>query len=144
MEQTTKNSDKLGLHTNEAGTRLVNLFRLTTHTSYYQPLIPYLHTPTYLLSHTFFKQYPIRVTSVEVEKGAKKAKKVRAGRLYTDGEKVVSVVHVGSRLGQEVTFNRDLPFHLWCLTTSFQEFLAKYCWELDDDSIVVSSLRQEE
>lgn len=130
-------NEKLGLYTTAVGTELVTLFRLQHDLVNYQLLIPFRMQPAYCPTPYFFKKYPVRVTSVEVEKGAKKTKKVEAGRLYTDGKKVVSVKYISPAMCREVTFNQDIPFHLWSMHTSLEEFRAKYCWELDLGSIVL-------
>jgi hypothetical protein len=114
------------------GKEIAVLHRLVFNEAHYQPITHRGHT--FCRARRFFEKYPYRITHVEVEPGACKAKGVRKRRLYTDGKEVVRVSNV-DRQHDRVHYYQELPFLRSPNLMKVDEFLKRYPWRLDNDSV---------
>lgn len=117
---------KLGLYTN--GKTVVSMYDVGAYMLYFQREKPFFRYGESLSPTDFVEKYPYPVTSVEVQKGAKKEKApVRTG-LHTDG-KVVVCVH--SVVGGKVNYTSEIPFRKKDQTITEAAFLKKFPYRLD-------------
>ena len=125
------NSHKYGLYTD--GKEIAVLHRLVFKEAHFEPITTH-RGHAFCLQKRFFEKYPYRITHVEVEPGARKAKGVRIRKMYTDGKVVVRVDSVNKSHGQ-VTYYQELPFARSPKTAKTEAFLKCYPWRLDKDSV---------